>query len=762
MAQAFVLRTEPYRIPGYPDWLSALLRARGADTQEAARAFLHPALSDLTDPSLLPGANDAARVIRAAALDGARAVVYGDYDVDGLCAATILAQALRRMGMETDIYIPDRHSEGYGVNGDAVTRLASGARLLITVDCGIANREELARARALGMQVIVSDHHTPPEQLPDADAVVHPMLGAYPFPHLCGAGVAWKIACLLHGLDAAAEWLDLAALATIADMVPLTGENRVIAAFGLDALGHTARLGLRALKRVAGMEEDAAVAADRVSFGLSPRLNAGGRLTTAQAALRLLNTQDAQEAYALAGELDRLNVERRQIQETMRAQALAQLRGVNLMQVRSLVLADTGWNKGVAGLVAGRLSEDFGYPAIVLAGEDGAWTGSGRSAGDVDLYAALSACAPLLTRFGGHRQAAGLALGADDLPAFRAAFDRAVRAQAGDGPMLPRVYYDAEVALPQVTLDMVEQLQALAPFGTGNPTPVVLCRNAALRGARAVGGGRHTKMTIAQGDACLDAIYFGMGEPDALPHADADVAFEPAVNCFGGTRTAQAIVRAVRAGDQAFVSDEREETLALLQDYAHVTANNESGVLYPPAATQADCGSPEGVLLFCRTQATAQQMHRAFPGHSVVYGGRYDPRAHSAVVCAHRLGGVDAPYATIILCDGCLCPGEQRLAPEGARVLALPASDALAARLNSMRLPRDTLRQAYVALRHGDHALAGLDVPEAARLAAAYVLRQMGLISFPDGLPRDVQVPPPHPSDPDDCPLYRLLNPDAR
>ncbi len=758
MANTFVLRSEPYTIPGYPDWMAALLHARGVTTAEEAAAFLAPDLTMLHDPMLLHGVKAAAAVIGEAKAAGHRAFVYGDYDVDGLCAATILNDALAALGIPSRIYIPDRHSEGYGVNADAVRALAQEAQLLITVDCGIGNTDEIALAKSLGMRVIITDHHTPPEDLPPADAVVHPLLGDYPEKHLSGAGTAWKLASALLGGPAYAS-LDLAALATIADMVPLLGENRVIAAFGLDALAHTERIGLRKLMEVAGIGRDGIITADRVSFGIAPRLNAAGRLQSAQDALQLLNTTDEDEARMLALSLDALNEERRQVQEDMREQADEMLKGQNLAHARSIVLTHPDWNKGVAGLVAGKLAETHAYPSIVLAQEGDLLVGSGRSAGDVDLYQALADCADHLIRFGGHRQAAGLSLAADSLPAFCAAFDAAVRAQTGNQPLTRRVFFDAEVTLAQVGKSMVHRLNALAPFGMGNPAPMLLCRNVRLATPRAVGGGKHLKMELISGAARLDGIFFGTGAIDRLPPADANVVFEPGINSYNGVETAQAVIRAVQAGDSAFPQDHPMEAMAFLQDYLPATANKEDGLVFPPAAQEADFLAPQGVLLFCRTQATAQAMHERFPGFAAAFGYADDPKAHNAVVLAASLIGMAAPYDTVILCDGCLHPGEAALPDPTVRVMTMPVSVALTKLVDCMRLTTEDLRKAYVLLKNSDLALSALPVTTEARLAALYILKQMELIDFPQGKPYQSRLLPLRKADPTDSPLYRLINP---
>ncbi|HSK69792.1 MAG TPA: single-stranded-DNA-specific exonuclease RecJ, partial [Candidatus Limnocylindria bacterium] len=425
----------PFTLPGYPDFLAGLLRARGVDSAEAAERFLHPDLSHLSDPTLLHGIPEAVAVIRRAVRSNARIAVYGDYDADGVCASAILLTALRGMGADAFSYIPDRVTEGYGLHAEAIRHLAGTAGLVVTVDCGVTAREEAALARELGLSLVITDHHTVPDMLPDADAVVHPAMGEHPEPGLCGAGVAWKLALALAGKEAALPLLELAALATVADLVPLLGENRVIAALGLRMMRDTARPGLRALKAVAGIKEGAPVTGEMAGFQLAPRLNAGGRLASAQLALDLLMAPDDITARPLAARLDMLNRERRDVEAAVLREAQAQIEGRDLTLTRTLVACGEGWNPGVVGLVAGRLAQRWNYPCVVLSQEGDVMHGSGRSAGDVDLHAALSECADLFHRFGGHRMAAGLSMPSSSLEAFRTRFDAAVRSQLGDGDL---------------------------------------------------------------------------------------------------------------------------------------------------------------------------------------------------------------------------------------------------------------------------------------------------------------------------------------
>ncbi|MGI6691023.1 MAG: single-stranded-DNA-specific exonuclease RecJ [Christensenellales bacterium] len=759
--QQFVRRGEDRAISGYPPWLASLLWTRGVTTPEAAAAFLSPSLDDLHDPMLLSGMEAAKSLILDVAGASGRAVVYGDYDVDGLCASVMVSETLRSLGIKTIVYIPDRHSEGYGLNMEAVRALAPQADLMVTVDCGITSVDEVKAAKALGMRVIVTDHHTPPDALPPADAVVNPLLGGYPFPHLCGAGVAWKLCQALKGAGHAGKYLDLAALATIADMVPLTGENRVLAAHGLKALAQTGRPGLKALMAVVGMEPGAPVSGDRVAFGLAPRLNAGGRVDTARDALRLLETDNPHEARDLAERLNALNSERRCQQDALLREAERLLDEEDLLHRRVIVLKGQGWNSGIVGLVAGKLAEAYAYPAVVLAEEGDLCVGSARSVDGIDLYRALESCAEVLVRFGGHRQAAGLTLKTADVPAFSRLFDEAVRQQAGDGPLTGRVYYDDVIGLDDVTVPMAEQLERLAPFGVGNPAPQFLAEQVDVRSARAVGEGRHLKMRVAAGESERDAIFFGEGSlAEALP-PEIRMVFQPQVNAFRGEVTAQCVVRAVGAGRLAFRADAQGEALALLQDLKACASYRTAGGLSERSMDEPAPPAPQGVLLLCRAHDTAQRLHEAYPALHKQTARLRDRKAHSAVLYRAPLQHVSGPYTTVVFCDGVLHEAELALAAglfPGARVCARLQTAALQALHAGICLTTDELRAAYVAIRSQPGGLFSLGWGWAKALAAAWVLEELRLIQLTDDDPYTARLMDLRKCDPLESRLFRLLN----
>lgn len=398
-----------------PLWLSAILRSRGVDTEEKAERFLHPSLEQLYDPMLMQGMDRAVEIIRDAVAQHTPIQIYGDYDADGVCATSILMETLSSMGADVVYRIPDRHGEGYGLNCDAVREIAQTRRLLITVDCGVTNHEEVRLAQLLGMTVIVTDHHQLAETPSPADVVLNPLLGDYPFRRLCGAGVALKLAQALLGMEEVLRRIDLAALATVADLVPLIDENRVIVRAGLEKLGDGSRPGLAALLTLAGVT--APVSSGQVAFRLAPRINAGGRLEDAAQCVRLLISRDRAEAEAIAGNLEQQNQQRQALQQEITLKAEEDLhRTVNFRTDLAIVVMGEGWNSGVVGLAAGRICEKYHYPTIVLSKQGELAVGSCRSIPGVNIHAMLTACSDLFLRFGGHEQAAGLTMRADLVP----------------------------------------------------------------------------------------------------------------------------------------------------------------------------------------------------------------------------------------------------------------------------------------------------------------------------------------------------------
>ncbi len=538
-----------------PSALCRLLAARGYRTTEEAGAFLRPLLGSLHDPAGLTDANRAAQRLARAVAQREMVVVHGDYDADGISGAALLAAWIRAMGGRADAIVPDRRRHGYDLSRAGVDRAAArGAAVLVTVDCGIVALDPVRRASAAGMDVIVTDHHRPGPELPAALAVVNPNSPdcAYPNKQLCGAGVAFKVGQLLAAAlerpeDESWEYLDLVAMATIADQVELSGENRVLTRYGLRALTQTRRPGLAALIRRAGLDpgSDNPLDAAAVAFQLGPRINAAGRVGNAMDAIRLLLTDDPTEADRLAETLDTNNRDRRGVEERTTSEALEALRGeYEPSRDRAVVVSGDGWHPGVIGIVASRLVERICRPVVVVAFDGDSGRGSARSIPSFDLHAGIAACSEHLVRFGGHHQAAGMDIERDRLPAFREAFCSLARRTLGGAEPRPELRTDLEIELSEVKPDLYRYLRHVGPFGRGNPEPVFVARRVRLTEPPKVLKGSHLKFRVASDGASLGAIGFRIADrvppTEDLMGGPVDIAFNLMKNTFRGRTTIEA------------------------------------------------------------------------------------------------------------------------------------------------------------------------------------------------------------------------------
>ena len=528
---------------------ASVLVRRGHDAPAAAQAFLAAAFPG-HDPFTLGDMQAAVDAIHAAVCARKRICVHGDYDADGICATALAVLLLRELGADPSWHLPSRFEEGYGLNGQTLSRLAGEVDLVLTVDCGITAVDEVALARSLGLEVVVTDHHRPGAAFP-ACPVVAPSKGGYPFAGLCGTGVVWKLAEALLGaghpfLD---RHLDVVALATVADVVPLLDENRALARAGLTRLAQTQKPGLRALLRVAGVDP-AACDEGAVGFRLAPRINASGRLCRPEAALALLLTDDDAEARRLAEQLEALNRERQAVEERILRAAIAEIEAwpPERRRRRGYVLAGADWHEGVIGIVASRLVERYGRPVVLIAGSEGAWKGSGRAPGAFDLHGALAACAGHLERFGGHRAAAGLTIRPEAVDPFAAEFAAHADALLTDDDLRPRTVVDATVAGCELGLPLCEELAQLAPFGLGNPGVTLLIDGCELTELTTVGDGKHLRFRVRQrGRDAGSAIAFGSGaQLDRFRRVGRyDVAFRLKENRWNGTVAPQLLVRRI-------------------------------------------------------------------------------------------------------------------------------------------------------------------------------------------------------------------------
>jgi len=540
---------------------AAVLVRRGYGAAADARRFLEAALPG-HDPFALGDMREAVESIVAAVEAGARICVHGDYDADGICATALAVLLLREVcserqsSAEVAWHLPSRFEEGYGLNAGTLTRLAEeGFDLVLTVDCGITAAAEVEHARSLGLEVVVTDHHRPASSFP-ACPVVAPLRGDYPFKGLCGTGVVWKLAQALLGPSHAFldRHLDVVALATVADVVPLVDENRALALLGLRRLAQTQKPGLRALMRVAHVDP-AAVDESSIGFRLAPRINASGRLCRPEAALALLLTEDGDEARRLAEELESLNRERQQVEERILREAVDQVESwpEARRRRRGYVVAGEGWHEGVIGIVASRLVERYNRPVVMIAGADGGWKGSGRSVPAFDLHGAFSACASHLERFGGHRAAAGLTIARERVDAFADAFAAHADAVLTDDELRPVTRIDAVVPGVKLTLDLCSELGRLAPFGLGNPGVTLLVDGCEIAEASTVGDGKHLRFRVRhRGRDSGQAIAFGLGGQLDRFRRDAryDVAFRLTENRWNGVTSPQLVVRRVFDADE--------------------------------------------------------------------------------------------------------------------------------------------------------------------------------------------------------------------
>lgn len=546
-----------------------LLAQRGIHDADVARRFIHPTLKDLHDPVKLPGAVKAAHRIAQALRADQTIVIYGDYDVDGITAASILYHMLRTAKPDAKImrYVPHRIDEGYGLSADALASLIdNGANLIISVDCGITAVEPAAVAKQRGVDLIITDHHEMGAALPDAFALVHPRLEAdepYPFAELCGAGVAYKLAWQIARVWTNTErvpavfskllvdLLPLAALGTIADVVPLVDENRTIAHCGLRHIKDTPFLGLNALIDAARLRGEA-IDSYHVGFVLGPRLNACGRMGHAREAVKLLTDAPPDEAKQIAemlnGENDRRRATEREIFE--QARAMVTESGYDRDDVRAIVLADARWHKGVVGIVCSRLVEAFGRPTVLMNIADGEAAGSARSIDGFNIHEAFTACADHLRGYGGHAMAAGLQMDPDHVGAFRDAMIEYAAAHLKVEDLTPMLVIDAVVELASLSVDAVKQIQKLAPFGRCNPHPMLLFRDVTLhQPARTMGQqARHLSLIAHQNGAAMRCVGWNMGSlaPKLPAGMTLDLVAEPTLNHFNGRTTVELILKDLR------------------------------------------------------------------------------------------------------------------------------------------------------------------------------------------------------------------------
>ncbi len=653
--------------------LAQVLVRRGLSDVGAARAFLEP--SEGHDPGAFAGIDRAVALIERHIRDRARIVVHGDYDVDGVCATATMVRALRALGADVGWYLPDRLTDGYGLSPDTVKRLAArGASLLVTVDCAITAVDEVAAARAAGLDVVVSDHHAPRAdgRLPDCE-IVHPAVCGYPCPDLCGTGVAYKLAQAL-GAPGAEDDIELVALATVADLMPLAGENRRLVREGLRALSRTSRPGLRALMKVAKVDPSA-IDTGTLGFRLAPRINAAGRLRRADAGLELLLTGDEGRAGEIASELDRLNAERRAVEQRIVWEAESQVADqvADGGERFSYVLAGEGWHPGVVGIVASRIVERHHRPVVVVALEEDVGSGSARSIPGFDLLGSLHACAEHLERYGGHRAAAGMTIRRDRIDGFREALERHAREVILPEMLVARERVDAIVSGCDLGLELAEELEKLEPCGMGNPRSRLLVPGARLRDPRPMGDGRHLRFVVGSGGASARAVAFGCdGQLGVDVEVPVDATFRLERNFWNGAVEPRLVLGHARpcAPDPIEVLGEPDDYLAAAlgdgeSDGPPKAAVRDGDLDVPPGLEVAPGAARAGdrTMLDCRGQSPLAVLHDA-----IAAGGQV------LAVCAdapRRLTGLRARIGGFALVSYCALVRDPGLGERFGHVVAL-------------------------------------------------------------------------------------------
>lgn len=528
-----------------------ILFNRGIKDKEQVSKFLFPTLADLPDPFSMGHIDKVAHRLSTAIKKREKITIFGDYDVDGTTATALLLLFLRKVGAQVDFYIPHRLHEGYGLNIEALQKIrSSGTNILVTVDCGISNQEEVQWAQENGLEVIITDHHEVPEDLPPAFAILNPKQKncAYPFKELAGVGVVFNLLIALRqvlrqtglgnhqALPNLKEFLDLVALGTVADVVPLLGVNRILVKYGLAQLQQSTRPGIRALKELAALGESP-VDTNTILFRFGHRINAAGRLGDAREVVQLLSTDNEQEAQQIASRLEQINSLRQRIEEKIYQSAKEMITSGQMWpEKKSLVLASPDWHPGVIGIVASRLTEEFYRPTILIACQEKIAKGSGRSITSFPLFSGLKKCQQWMEAFGGHAQAAGLLIRPEHIPSFAEAFEEIVRHSCEEEDFIPALPIDAWAQLRQIDELFFPELEAMAPFGPGNPEPVLATTDLEVLESRLVGK-NHMRLRLQQGRLIREAIAFNMADLHPLSKERIKLAFSPTVGFYQGKKT---------------------------------------------------------------------------------------------------------------------------------------------------------------------------------------------------------------------------------
>ena len=532
--------------------LARILLNRNINTDEKIIKFLHPKIEDLNDPYLFNDMEKAVSRILEAVNKKEKITIYGDYDVDGITSITVLKKFLDEIGAQVDYYLPNRLSEGYGLNQNALDIIrARGTQLMITVDCGISAYDEIEYAKSLGLEVIITDHHECPEILPTALAIIDAKRidNKYPFNSLAGVGVSFKLIqaiCMRLGLTSETylKYLDVVCLGTVADIVPLVDENRIIVKYGLDTIKNTKNVGLKSLIETSGYNE---IDSTAISFGLAPRINACGRMGQAELALKMLLTDSEEEAMEIAVNLQTMNKQRQEVEKVIMDDAVKIIEENKLYNDNVIVVGNEKWHHGVIGIVASKITETYYKPSILVCFEGDEGKGSGRSVEGFDLHEALSACGDNLLKYGGHEMAIGLTLKKSEFSNFRKAIIEFAKDKIPDD-LMPVVKYDAEIRTKDISKDTIESLKLLEPYGEANHSPVFVYKNVKVDSVRTLSNNKHLKLNVKEGNCVFNAIAFNMGDKkDTIKMGDkVDILHYLELNRYNGYESVQLNVKDIK------------------------------------------------------------------------------------------------------------------------------------------------------------------------------------------------------------------------
>ncbi|MBB15900.1 single-stranded-DNA-specific exonuclease RecJ [Candidatus Poribacteria bacterium] len=603
---------------GVSQLMGKLLVSRGIEAPEVAQSYLYPTQNDLHSPSLLPGMSDAVDRIKLAINANEKIWIFGDYDVDGTTAASLLINTFHYLGCSVECHIPDRFVEGYGLNKEAIQSIANaGCNLLITVDCGITSIPEVAFGNSLGIDTIITDHHLPsPKGLPPAYTIINPKLegSQYPFDSLAGIGLAFKLA---HGLmdgnlnPFLVSQLDLVALGTVVDMVPLVNENRALSKLGLEVINKRQRLGIRALCEVADIASNTKITGQTLGFTLGPRLNAAGRMDHAKTVIKLLTTDLEEEALQLANELNELNHDRREIQAKIEREAISQIEQKDLSQVSGLVVAKRGWHRGITGIVASNIKDRYHRPVFFIAIEDGEGHASGRGIDGINLAESLDACSDLLIKHGGHKAAAGFSIKTENIPLFEDHFNQYARERLSPDDLAPKLHYDFEVHIPNLTLETIKELSDLEPRGAGNDAPMLIMKNLRPHGEPRIIGHekKHLKFVVTDGHYTIEAIAFNMADhKTAISNKNSlmNLAFSPEINEWQGRTSPQLMIKDIQIRSVDRSSNRRVYPPLNVESPARII--DQRGVDDKPKYISQILAQDEPTLIYVRNDKAIDQL----------------------------------------------------------------------------------------------------------------------------------------------------------